>query len=324
MWPTHIAQLLFSGLGASSLGPGANRLQRNLATGTAAVAMEPPQASSTLGAPAPPRVGFSSRRPTGYASSLTNPLSSTAGPEPFTDFLERVHAHSQQEPAGLRGYRETSSVFATAVTGTTAAYPTLSPFHHTTTRSTTTTTTTTSQSPWITSRSSSITSHIGPTSSRMTQPPSSLTSSLFPSLSSPTTAATNSGTASSTTTGSILGNPLTATQREREEDLLSSLSPTSYLSRIQQQLHRNSGRYQFATDTAAMDRSLTRSGMSLEERALDASFLRGLASDLEEENPIDLTLGLDRNEPGRSAETALEIDSDSDDDVEVVAVEAMM
>lgn len=64
--------------------------------------------------------------------------------------------------------------------------------------------------------------------------------------------------------------------------------------------------------------------MSLEERALDASFLRGLASDLEEENPIDLTLGLDRNEPGRSAETALEIDSDSDDDVEVVAVEAMM
>ena len=80
-----------------------------------------------------------------------------------------------------------------------------------------------------------------------------------------------------------------------------------------------------------MDRNLTRSGMNNYERALDASFLRSLAADsLSNEDVTDTAIGrsnnVNRNEAGRSAETALEIDdSDSDDDVvEVVAVEAMM
>jgi hypothetical protein len=110
------------------------------------------------------------------------------------------------------------------------------------------------------------------------------------------------------------------------------MSPTSYLQRLQNQLFRNVQRYQFNTDTAAVDRNLTRSGLNDDERALDASFLRGLAADsLANEDVTDTAIGqssnhVNRNEAGRSAETALEIDdSDSDDDVvEVVAVEAMM
>jgi hypothetical protein len=287
-WPTHIAQLLFSGLGASSIRGSGDRAPmggRDVRTGRFV-----PGASAHLyepfPVPAPPRVGFSSRRPQAFASSLSGSgisSSNNADVEPLDDFLDRVHAHRTQrqfsssnnaavEPMNdfldrfnaRRAQREseqrqqlqalrdnveaTTSVYSsTSLLGTTT---TTYPFHTTTTRSTVTTTTT------------------------MAGPP------LNP-------------------FGSI---DLSQTE---EEDILASTSPTSYIRRIHRDLDRNTDSYQFSTSPSGAP-SVSASNWA----TLDSAFA---------------SIGGARNdEAGRTAETALEIDDSDDDDVEVLAVEAMM
>jgi hypothetical protein len=87
-------------------------------------------------------------------------------------------------------------------------------------------------------------------------------------------------------------------QRE-EEDILASTSPTSYF-RIHHDLDRNTDRYQFSTSPS------------------------GAAARVSAANWATLESAFASNEAGRSAETALEIDDSDDDEVEVVAVEAVM
>lgn len=187
---------------------------------------------------------------------------------------------------------------------------------------------------------SSILPPVGPHSpSRMAGSPaaSPLAFSPFGSPSSPTSPET-SGAASSAAVASndiahasILGNPFASinlSRREDEEELLSAISPSTYIQRLRRELERTSEQFQFS---ASMSTTTTTSPA---RRTSVTSFhpgaLRQSAFLYSSVRPLTANLNLGgmggssyENEAGRSAETALEIDdSDSDDDdvVEVLAV----
>jgi hypothetical protein len=329
-WPTHIAQLLFSSLGAGSIGGMGERV----AMSSAARRMSDANNAGALGAaeaarlasvdgPAPPRVRFSTRAQPGFASSLTGASSvGTADREPFSDFLDRVNAHRQREREQreqLQRLREnvearTSVYSSTSVLGTSTSTFSLMPFHHTTTR--TTTTTTLESSPWGTTRSSSLVTY-QPITSAPLYPASNI-------------AATTSA-AVTASSSSILQNPFDSilNHQEEEEAILSTTSPNSYLQRLQREMERDTERYQFS---ASAPTNVTNSS----SRTSFVDLSNGPALDSLPEDRSASADGLNEgsynnwssnsNEAGRSAETALEIDDSSDDDdvVEVVAVEAMM
>jgi len=355
VWPTHIAQLLFSGLGASTLGThgmnsGGVYHQRSVdnaltraASSTGAGPLAAPTATGGMMARHPPRVE-TSRRTLGYASRGTGGESATPSAsdiEPFSEFLDRVHAHRQREQQQrLQRMRDnvdartSSSVYSTtAVLGSsshhhhhTSAFPLMPPFQHSTT-TTTLTTTTESSVPWMTSQSSSIHSHMAAPSFN------TLSSITYPSLSPPSLFLSPAGSASAAPLdvggSGISPNPFASidmTQREEEEDILSALSPTSYLQRLHREMDNErsstSSYQQYSVATAS------RNPTSLDPPALNPSSLRRSAAAVGR-NSSNANIGGSSgrcNEAGRSAETALEIDdSDSDDDdVVVVAVEAMM
>lgn len=241
-WPTHIAQLLFSGLGVTSVGRMSNsiRMGASMSSFSNSLLPDAPRLASVAGQ-APPRVGFSTSSPSAYASSLggasaraTSTAAAASDVEPLDDFLDTVHRHGQRQPEQqqqmqrLSGSLEArSSVYSTtSMVGTTStsSYPSLlSPFHHTTTSTTTTTTTTLeSGSQWATNRAAAI-------------------------------------MASSIPFGSINFHG-----QEEEEDILASTSPTSYVQRMQRDLDREAQLYQFSTTAPANNFAGTR-------RAPDAS-----------------------------------------------------
>eukprot|EP00804_Cyclotella_cryptica_P024435 CCRYP_019254-RB/>CCRYP_019254-RB protein AED:0.07 eAED:0.07 QI:1355/1/1/1/0/0.33/3/1288/616 len=385
-WPTHIAQLLFSGLGASSIHEGFGEAARTGAQTRHVERVRTREREATGRNPHPPRVGFSSRRPSNVTASMGNrraPASGTSHREPFTDFLERVNAHRQQQEQiqRIRANVEQVSAFASAAaaagggsSSTSTSYRhTFAPFSHaTTTRRTTTTTTTESTSPWSSSRSS-FHVHVGPHSSSQMAGSSTASPLAFSPFGSPSpsTSPARSGApsaaaaASSIAHASILGNPFASiniTRREEEEEeeilstlapesyvqrlrseleraneqpdeeeeILSAISPSTYIQRLRRELERTSAQFQFSASATTAAGPGRRTGVA----SFHPEALRRSAFHYSSVRPMRNNRGLGEiggstydNQAGRSAETALEIDdSDSDDDdvVEVVAVEAMM
>jgi hypothetical protein len=123
----------------------------------------------------------------------------------------------------------------------------------------------------------------------------------------------------------------TEQQEEEEGNILSPTSPSTYIQRLRRELERTSAQFQFSASASTTTAGTARrtSVASFDHGAPRRSgLLYSSARPLRTDGRLG---GMDGsiydNEAGRSAETALEIDdSDSDDDdvVEVVAVEAMM
>lgn len=299
-WPTHIAQLLFSGLGASSVGGrGNHRMGASMHRLSVSDRDPPPEAPrhASVGAPAPPRVGFSTRRPSAYASSFSGASarapSAAAGTEPITDFLDRVHRNREREQQQRENLAARTFSSMSAVVTSTSTYPSLlSPFQRTTTRSTTAT------ASWDRVSPSGATSTAANALAGHGQ-------NLFSSINLQREAARAFPSP----------NPfayINLQREEEEEEILASSSPTSYIQRMQRDLDRNTELYQFSTSGTASAPSASGPNGQSAFNSSPGSFGGS------RENMFN-------REAGRSAETAFEIDdSDSDEDVEIVGIEAMM
>lgn len=351
-WPTHIAQLLFSGLGAASspLGAGyplaagsghlgfprfgAARASRPSTTTPSAI---PPPArgrpSDAPVEPVPSPLGVGARRQ--QSSERFNPFRSSllsqaraagqgtsSGPRPSSLAAANPFAAFAPPPPIANPYTRRTTTAATAPPPPGTACPYI--------RRTTTTTSTTSTphnpflveaSPWSASASVSVT--LGPQG--------------FAGRSSSTATTPTQNFHNPSSNRAVLN-----TAEEEEEQLLSTLSPSSYIRRLHRELERGdstprqdrSGQYQFNTSSqppsSTSGRAARRNGSSW--RHSDPSLLAsqvngGERNRRKRENDsrrVDnlASRNADASAVGRSAETALEIDeSDDDDVVEVIDVD---
>jgi len=363
-WPTHIAQLLFSGLGANTM----RGRERGRATGrpfgvAAASATGPPAASAASDsfpsyrersgmAPPPVRPSTRYNRSTAGAVSSaaaessrarTNSSRPQAHPA-MGSVLNRVSVsrHDSYEIGGVAA----SSAFGAP------RYSSSRPHHSSSTASATHAPI--DRTPWSAHASISVT--YGPDGFvRRTSSPASRLSG-FGGHGRPGTAAVASASATGNSSGGTV-----SFNTDEEEDLLSSLSPSSYIRRIHRQMDRNnratlnnsySGQHHFSTvsssdssarfsernasttSSAASTTAAIRGFTSSHRDPLDQYFLHSslpnyfptpIAPHVERENRRAAALRTSAvNAAGRTAETALEIDDDSDDDdvVEVLEIAA--
>ena len=362
-WPTHIAQLLFSGLGAASgtyplaaghghLGfPrfGATRASRPSTTTPSAV---PPSARGRPSdVPVEPVPGWTPVEPVPWTrrqqlSERFNPFRSTllsraraagqgtsSGPRPSSVAAANPFAAFAPPPPSANPYTRRTTTAATAPPPPRTACPYI--------RRTTTTTSTTSTphnpfsveaSPWSASASVSVTlgpqGFAGRSSSTATTPTQNFSNP--------------SSNRALLNTAITRDSPFISGVEEEEEQLLSTLSPSSYIRRLHRELERGdstprqdrSGQYQFNTSSqppsSTSGRAARRNGSSW--RHSDPSLLAsqvngGERNRRKRENDsrrVDnlASRNADASAVGRSVETALEIDeSDDDDVVEVIDVD---
>ena len=309
-WPTHIAQLLFTGLGASTFGGG-------LGSGIG----RPPRPSGMSGAAAAASAAAARRQVPNrfrYQPPGSRPASSAAA-QPLSSLLRQRQQNYTTNPfsSSARSSSLGANPFALPPPPQRAAAPVSSPMPFSV-----------EASPWSASASVSVTLGSQGFAGRSSSASTTSYQSSFPN---PPRATSRAATATARDLG------LTS---EEEEDLLSTLSPSSYIRRLHRELEggsRNSsrasaGQYQFNTSSSthqqarAAARRTTQRTPGVMHPSDPSGMFSSAPSAFGGGSRASRNRAATASRPaGRTVETALEIDSDSDDDVvEIIDVEALI